>query len=169
MNRLFTLKNKGFSILEIIIAAGICVVVIVVANQFFTKGQYIENIFASHEPAEHGWQRFIQRLREDIRSASEARIDNNRLSLTVNNLSSNGALLREKTDFFFDPDSGYLVIKTSEGEKSIEFAAGKKHRGQVVFSLNSPGKLQIKASIEDLNRKSQIFSREERFDFNPHD
>lgn len=164
----FVHENSGYSILEMIITAAICVVVIVVANQFFTKGQYIENIFASYEPAEQGWQRFTQRLHEDIRSASEAKVDDNRLSLTVNNLSNNGNLTSEKTDYFFDPESGYLVIKTSEGEKSIEFAAGKKHRGQVVFSLISPGKLQIKASIEDLNRKSLIFSREERFDFNPH-
>lgn len=164
-----TKEESGFSVLEIIITMSICVVVIMLATQFFNKGQRIENIFSTHETAEQGWQRFIQRLREDARSATEIKTDVNRLLITVNSLDADGVLNSETAEYFLDEPAGYLVIKSSTGDKNIEFATGKNQKGQVTFRAISTGNIEVSATIDDTRTKGRIFSREEILDAGSHE
>ncbi len=161
-------ENTGFSLVEIAFATLLVITLLFLLIKFFAQGQQTENLIEKRETAELGWQRFIQQLREDARSASDVRCVQNLLELNINRLAANGVMSSENAAYGIE-DSGNLAIINAAGKKSIEFANKKEHRAALIFNLIASGQLHIKVSVNDTIRKTVFFEREEVIDFKRHE
>lgn len=161
-------ENAGFSLVEIAFTTLLIVTLIFLSAKFFTQGQQTGNLIEKRETTENGWQRFIQQLREDARSAYDAKCAQNLLELSINRLSANGVMSNENAAYGIE-NSGNLTIINTAGKKSIEFANKKEHRAALTFNLIASGQLHIKVSVNDTIRKTVFFEREEVIDFKRHE
>lgn len=161
-------ENAGFSLVEIAFVTLLIITLIFLSIKLFTQGQQTGNLIEQRETTELGWHRFIQQLREEARSASDARCAQNLLELSINRLSANGVMSSENATYCLE-DSGNLAIISTAGKKIIEFANKKEYRPALVFNLIASGQLHIKVSVNDTIRKTVFFEREEVVDFKRHE
>lgn len=156
------IAQKGLTLVELIVTAALVALALSSVIFLFRSGSGSSEALARTSALELGWQRLITAVRDDMRSATEAKSDETMLKISISKVDADSSALTSSEVAYFLASDGYFWRQDSSNTRKFAFTSQQSNlAASLTFALIASNSISIDLSVVDTRTSNRILERNE--------
>lgn len=156
-------KLSGYTLAEMLVVMLVLLAALSSAIFVLSSSKRANEKIVASGNLEEGWQRFMQQLREDLRSAQSVKMAGEKLHVVFAQMQRESMNINMyEVTYFLDSNGNFVRQQVAGGEKKFGFSGQiSSLKSNLWFTINGSESVKIKIDVVDTAVEKSVFNREE--------